>query len=236
VEAPNSKVKPGKTVEAGSKLNPLGIAKVPIGLPSLIHGGKSEGQLGNFGSHGCVGLTNEQMREFSLLLAEMGKSDLADSTVKSYGKRKDRTETVPLESPIPVELRYETMVVLDGKLHIYRDVYDHNTNTEENLRTLLAVYGVTPEQLTPAERQQVTEALQAMSRTGSVRTDSTMASGDTAASTTKKKPQQKLTPPAKGKKEMVVTIAALKGKGYPAAVDRVATDRKVGQPSRGTRI
>jgi len=30
----------GEKVEAGSALNPLGPIKVPIGLPSLIHGGK----------------------------------------------------------------------------------------------------------------------------------------------------------------------------------------------------
>src|ERR1043166_2029212 len=36
------KFKPFKKVEAGSKDNPLGIAKVPIGPPNLIHGGKAD--------------------------------------------------------------------------------------------------------------------------------------------------------------------------------------------------
>src|SRR6185436_18732100 len=31
----------GEKVEAGSRLNPLGPIKIPIGGPSLIHGGKS---------------------------------------------------------------------------------------------------------------------------------------------------------------------------------------------------
>jgi len=35
---------------------------------------------------------------------------------------------------VPVELRYETIVIQDGQLHVYRDVYNKNTNTEENLR------------------------------------------------------------------------------------------------------
>ncbi len=48
----------GEKVEAGSKLNPLGPIKIPIGLPSLIHGGKSPAKLGTFASHGCVGLTS----------------------------------------------------------------------------------------------------------------------------------------------------------------------------------
>ncbi|HYN24489.1 MAG TPA: L,D-transpeptidase, partial [Pyrinomonadaceae bacterium] len=58
VESPSSKVKVGEKVEAGSKLNPLGLLKIPIGSPSLIHGGKSPAKLGTFASHGCVGLTD----------------------------------------------------------------------------------------------------------------------------------------------------------------------------------
>src|SRR5829696_4535461 len=55
---------PGETIEPGSKDNPLGIIKIPIGLPSLIHGGKSPAKIGKFASHGCVGLTNAQIKDF----------------------------------------------------------------------------------------------------------------------------------------------------------------------------
>ena len=54
----------GEKVAAGSKLNPLGPIKIPIGLPSLIHGGKSPAKLGTFASHGCVGLTTPQVQDF----------------------------------------------------------------------------------------------------------------------------------------------------------------------------
>jgi hypothetical protein len=59
---------PGETIEPGSKDNPLGIIKIPIGLPSLIHGGKSPAKIGKFASHGCVGLTNAQVKDFATLL------------------------------------------------------------------------------------------------------------------------------------------------------------------------
>ena len=39
---------PGETIEPGSKDNPLGPIKIPIGLPSLIHGGKSPARIGKF--------------------------------------------------------------------------------------------------------------------------------------------------------------------------------------------
>ncbi|HKS08472.1 MAG TPA: L,D-transpeptidase, partial [Pyrinomonadaceae bacterium] len=54
---------PGETIEPGSKDNPLGPIKIPIGLPSLIHGGKSPARIGKFASHGCVGLTNAQIKD-----------------------------------------------------------------------------------------------------------------------------------------------------------------------------
>src|SRR6185369_13840202 len=41
VESRGGKVKVGERVGAGDKLNPLGPVKIPIGLPSLIHGGKA---------------------------------------------------------------------------------------------------------------------------------------------------------------------------------------------------
>jgi len=65
---------------------------------------------------------------------------------------------------VPVELRYETIVFEDGKLHIYRDVYDQNTNTEENLRAIFAANGGGFDDLGEPEKVQVLEALNAMSR------------------------------------------------------------------------
>jgi hypothetical protein len=44
-------------------------------------------------------------------------------------------------------LRYETVTVEDGKLHVYCDVYDRGANTEDNLRNVLQAYGVTIDQL-----------------------------------------------------------------------------------------
>ncbi len=67
-------VSAGEKVAAGSKLNPLGPIKIPIGGPSLIHGGKSPAKLGTFASHGCVGLTTPQIQDFAKLLAQLGGS------------------------------------------------------------------------------------------------------------------------------------------------------------------
>jgi len=150
----------GETVEAGDKDNPLGPIKIPIGLPSLIHGGKSPARIGKFASHGCVGLTTPQVKDFAALLARISNtSEVSDKSIDSYLKDKERTQTVKLNQVVPVELRYETIVVEDGKLHIYKDVYSQNTNTEENLRRVLEANGLSLDDLSQQQRQQALDAV-----------------------------------------------------------------------------
>jgi lipoprotein-anchoring transpeptidase ErfK/SrfK len=227
VEAPDSKVKVGETVKPGDKRNPLGPIKIPIGLPSLIHGGKAPAKLGTFASHGCVGLTSPQVQEFARLLAQVSGTQLSDTQLASYESNKTETREAKLAAPVPVELRYETITVEDGKLHIYRDVYDRDTNTEENLRAVLQAYGVSLDQLSEAERSQALEALSQMSRDPSGRPDTSQA-GQPNANANSNSPRKdaaanknsaKVTRTIKGQKEVVIEVAALKGKGYPAPVD-----------------
>jgi hypothetical protein len=142
-------------------------------------------------------------------------------------KNKTKTETVKLGQAVPVELRYETIVVEDGKLHIYRDVYDHDTNTEANLRAVLAANGVQFETLSQDEQSQILEALTAMggrtpttpsqpkaSPTLDPRTEASPKTGESKVASTR--PRK---PIGKNQKEVVIEIAMLKGKGYPTAVN-----------------
>jgi hypothetical protein len=215
----------GEKVAAGSKLNPLGPIKIPIGGPSLIHGGKSPAKLGTFASHGCVGLTTPQVQDFAKVLAQLGGTQLTDAELAEYARDKTQTRQIKLERPMPVELRYETMVVEDGKLHIYRDVYDQETNTEENLRAVLEANGVRLDDLTEAERTQVFDALAQMSgksgpgAVGPKETPSPAASPRSSSpAETKSNSGKKMTAVGKTQKEVVIEIGALKGKGYPSPV------------------
>lgn len=211
----------GKKVEAGSRLNPLGPIKIPIGGPSLIHGGKPVAKLGKFGSHGCVGLTTAQMREFSKQLAGLAGTTLTDAELNNFARAKTETKELKLKEAVPVELRYETIVVEDGSLHIYRDVYDQDTNTEENLRAVLEANGIGIDDLTAEERTQVLEALAKLSgkSTSSSTTPSpspSIAKGEKKSRAVSKPAKQ--TGAARSQNEIVIPIAALKGKGYPAPV------------------
>ncbi|MBA4123270.1 MAG: L,D-transpeptidase [Acidobacteria bacterium] len=225
------KIEAGKMVAAGSEQNPLGPIKIPIGSPSLIHGGKSPARLGNFASHGCVGLTNGQVQDFAVELAKVSGLALTTADVKNYEKQKTETKNVKLDKSIPVELRYETIVVENGKLKIYRDVYERGTNTEENLRRVLDSYGVSLDSLKQQDREKILKGLtqMALDATGNaIETNASLQNNNSKTDANKNSNNSKntninadngsVTRNVKGKKEVSFDLAELKGKGYPAAV------------------
>lgn len=225
----------GQKVAAGSKLNPLGPIKIPIGSPSLIHGGKSLGKIGTFASHGCVGLTTAQVKDFAKLLADTAGAELSDAKIQAYLKNPTKTQALKLAQSVPVDLRYESIVMEDGTLHIYRDVYSRDTNTEANLRAVLEANGTSLDDLSDDERAAVLEAVNAMSLHPSrqnansktaTKSANVVASSpspaminanDSTAKKTDQKPSVKK-PITKNQKEVVIELGGLKGKGYPAAV------------------
>lgn len=210
------KFKPYKKVEAGSKLNPLGLIKIPIGLPSLIHGGKQKERLGTFASHGCVGLTNDQVQDFSLVLSQVSGTELDEAKVSEFLKERDKTKNVELAKTIPVELRYETIVVENGILKIYRDVYERGTNKEENLRKIFEVYGVNFDQLEDILKQNILNSLMEMNKDANGKPISE--SAENAENKDKNNENSKVTKNIKGQKEITIPIPQFSGKGYPLPV------------------
>ena len=216
---------PGLVVPAGSKGNPLGPIKIPIGGANLIHGGKELVKIGTFASHGCVGLTNDQVKDFAKVLAEASNTQLKEDTMAAFLKKRTRTQVVKLGKLVPLELRYETIVIEDGVLHIYRDVYGQNTNTEENLREVFKANGVDGNHLTDGERAQVEEALNAMSprpkKQAAPKTANPTSSdsANTMAAANERKAEAERQKKLRSQKEIVIESTALSGKGYPAPVN-----------------
>ena len=208
-------ITPGEKIEAGSKLNPLGPIKVPIGMPSLIHGGKSPAKLGTFASHGCVGLTTAQVKDFARMLGQIADTDLTEKAINEYLKDPTQTRAVKLKQVIPVELRYETIVVEAGTVHIFKDVYDQNTNTEENLRAVLEANGTRLEELSEEERALALNALNLMSTHPKAAPSPSVAEAKDTQTKTRKVKEKKA---PKNQKEMVVELKTLPGGGYPAPV------------------
>ena len=198
---------PARTAMSGSIDEPI-----PIGSPSLIHGGKVPAKLGEFASHGCVGLTSPQVQDFTLALAQLTNTPLSFDDVTNYAKDSKTTKNIQLSQKVPVELRYETIVVENGVLKIYRDVYERGTNTEANLKKVFDGYGVSLDSLSQPDRAKVMTALKQMN----------LDPGGNAVEVrdaNKKSDSATVTRNIVGKKEIDIPLAALKGKGYPAPVD-----------------
>jgi lipoprotein-anchoring transpeptidase ErfK/SrfK len=217
---------PGEVVAAGAKGNPLGPIKVPIGGANLIHGGKDLWKIGTFASHGCVGLTNDQVKDFAKVLAEAADTELKQESMASFLKRRNQTQVVKLLEVVPVELRYETIVLEDGRLHIYRDVYNKKTNTEENLRAVLEANGVSFDTLATEEKSNVLEALDAFSfrptkkaSTPSPSPSASQTKEEKAAALAALKAEADRLKKLRSQKEIVIDINNLTGKGYPSPVD-----------------
>lgn len=209
------KFAPGQKVSGASELNPLGVIKIPIGMPSLIHGGKPPEKIGNFASHGCVGLTNALVKDFAGVLAQ-----LSSTILPAIGSK---THSIKLDKPVPVDLRYETIVAQNGSLHIFRDVYERGTNTLENAKAILKIYDVDYDKLSEQEKSELGEALDAMNRDPKGNTIATDSVPDTkngvAASKIARSKKGKTTTKVNGEKEATIAIAALQGKGYPDPVN-----------------
>ena len=132
-----------------------------------------------------------------------------------------------LAQPVPVELRYETIVVENGVLKIFRDVYERGTNTEENLRRVFEAYGVSFDSLNQADRDKILAGLKQMAydaqgnpveQTANMNMNSNAANNKNANANAN---SDKVTKNIKGKKEVTFQLAELQGKGYPAPVNAV---------------
>jgi lipoprotein-anchoring transpeptidase ErfK/SrfK len=223
---------PGEVVAAGTPGNPLGPIKVPIGGANLIHGGKSLAKIGTFASHGCVGLTNGQVKDFAQVLADATQTELSAGTMAAYLKRPTRTQVVKLKQVVPVELRYQTITVEDGKLHIYRDVYNQKTNTEENLRLVLEGNGLSWDKLSEEEKSRVSEILNIVTGRRTKQPPpaplpANATAADRAAANAARKAEALRQRKLRSQKEFVTEIAALAAKGYPAAVNLNSGAREV---------
>jgi len=216
---------PGLVVPAGAKGNPLGPIKIPIGGANLIHGGKELWKIGTFASHGCVGLTNDEVKDFAKVLAEATNTELKEEAMAEFLRKRTRTQVVKLGKIVPVELRYETIVIEDGMLHIYRDVYNKKTNTEENLRAVFDKNGASFDRLSEDEKTRARDALDAMSAHPKKRPTpkqtviANQNSADRRAILAEREAEAERQQKLRNQKEIVIEIASLSGKGYPPPKD-----------------
>ena len=153
----SSTVKPGEIVLPTDPRNPLGKVKIPLGYGYLIHQAKGPGDLGSLVSHGCVRVMQADLYDLAEKIVAARGLDVTAAQI-SAAKRSKKTLVAPLDPVVPVEITYDTLVVENGVLHIYPDVYNHKRNTVANLRTELKTSGVDDAHLSDPELKRMLAA------------------------------------------------------------------------------
>jgi hypothetical protein len=134
-------VRAGEVINASDPRNPLGKLKIPLGDRYLIHQAASASDLGNLVSHGCVRMLRSDIYDLAEKIVAARSAPVSRQSIEA-AKRSSRTLVARLETPVPVKINYDTLVVEGGVLHIYPDVYGRRLNVPERLRVELESSGV----------------------------------------------------------------------------------------------
>jgi hypothetical protein len=129
-------VSPGEVIKATDPRNPLGKLKIPLGDRYLIHQAAKPSDLGNLVSHGCVRMLRPELYDLAEKIVAARSAPVSAKRIAA-AKRGSRMLVVRLAEPVPVDINYDTLVVEDGVLHIYPDVYSRGTNRLSLLRAEL---------------------------------------------------------------------------------------------------
>lgn len=150
----SSTVKPGEIVLPTDPRNPLGKVKIPLGYGYLLHQAKGPQDMGGLVSHGCIRVLQRDLYDLSeKIVAAMGLEVTPQQIAAA--KRSKKTLVVPMETPLTVEITYDTIVIEDGRLHVYPDVYQLKRNTLENVRAELKSSGIDDSRVTDAEIRRI---------------------------------------------------------------------------------
>ena len=140
-------VSPGEVIKASDPRNPLGKMKIPLGDSYLIHQARGMGDVGNLVSHGCVRMPRPDLYDLADKIIAARNVPVSPKRIEA-AKRSLKTLVVRLDEPVPVDINYDTLVVEEGVLHIYPDVYGKGTNRPALLRAELQAANVDVSNLT----------------------------------------------------------------------------------------
>ncbi len=134
-------VEPYQKISADDPLNPLGKIKIPLGQAYLLHEAQSPSDIGNLVSHGCVRVLRDDLFEMTQMISKARNLSISNEEIAAARKNSER-RVINLDGDIPVDINYDSIIVENGVLTIYPDVYERKTNTVENFRAELESYGV----------------------------------------------------------------------------------------------
>ncbi|MGI8811853.1 MAG: L,D-transpeptidase [Pyrinomonadaceae bacterium] len=146
----SSTVKAGEIVLPTDPRNPLGKVKIPLGYGYLLHQAKGPADMGSLVSHGCIRVMQNDIYDLADKIVAARGLDVTSDEIAS-AKQSKKTLIAEMDPPLSVEITYDTIVVENGKLHVYPDVYQLKTNTVANVRNELRTNGIADSHLSDVE-------------------------------------------------------------------------------------
>lgn len=146
----SSTVKPGEIVLPTDPRNPLGKLKIPLGYGYLLHQAKGPADMGSLVSHGCVRVMQKDLYDLAEKIVAARGLNVTPEQIKS-AKLNKNTLVADIDPELQVEITYDTIVVENGRLNVYPDVYLRKTNTVANVREELRTSGVDDSNVTDRE-------------------------------------------------------------------------------------
>jgi murein L,D-transpeptidase YcbB/YkuD len=102
--------------------NPMGRIKINFASLLYIHGTMYEEDLGIPASHGCVRIGDEHLKELARLIHKYRTPRVDPALLATLEQNRTMTRNFAVK-PVPLEVKYDLVEVLDDKLVIHPDVY-----------------------------------------------------------------------------------------------------------------
>jgi murein L,D-transpeptidase YcbB/YkuD len=116
----------GREITPPGPNNPMGRVKLFFAPLYFIHGTTEAESIGAPASHGCVRMTNKDVIELARLVHERAAPGVTPREIDRILAQPRNTRTVRFQKPVEVVIRYEPIVVENGELRIYPDIYRYN--------------------------------------------------------------------------------------------------------------
>lgn len=119
--------------------NPMGRVKLFFAPYYYLHGTPHESELGTPASHGCVRMRNRDVIELATLLHHRASPTVPPSAIRGILANSSATRWSSFRAPVPLSIQYQPVIVRDGTLTIYKDIYNRRRiHTEAVYQALLA--------------------------------------------------------------------------------------------------
>lgn len=131
--------------------NPMGRVKLFFLPLYFIHGTPDGASVGTPASHGCVRMLNEDVVELARLIHEKVAPQVSSAELDRLTARFGSNQRVNFQSGIDLTVRYDAIVVENGEIFVYPDIYERNAINSEAVYQALLAAGYDVRNLAPAD-------------------------------------------------------------------------------------